>query len=368
MNDTPKVAVVVLNWNGVNHLREFLPSVLSSTWPNLDIIVGDNASTDGSVEFIRQEYPQISIVQNDQNYGFTGGYNRVLEHVKADYYILLNSDVEVPSGWIEPVIELMESDPLIAAAAPKIKSYTQQNYFEHAGAAGGFIDSLGFIFCRGRLFYEIEEDKGQYEQSGEVFWASGAAMFIKKHCWEEACGFDEGFFAHMEEIDLCWRLKNGGYKVMYCAQSEVFHLGGGTLNAENPFKTFLNFRNNLLLLKKNLSFWKALYVIPIRIWMDLMAVFRFFNEGKRKDAWAVSRAHQAFFLDLFGIRKISLKSEVLSPKSKKKLTTTHSLLTTHHSLLPIAHSLKGMYKGSIVWAFFVKKKKYFSDLADSDFY
>ncbi|WP_317169538.1 glycosyltransferase family 2 protein [Mucilaginibacter humi] len=220
--------------------------------------MGDNASTDGSVEFIQTSYPNIRVIQNDANYGFTGGYNRVLARVEADYYILLNSDVEVHPCWIEPVITLMESDPLIAVAAPKIKSYNQKNSFEHAGAAGGFIDSFGYPFCRGRIVNETEQDNGQYEQSGEIFWASGASMFIKKKYWDEAEGFDEQFFAHMEEIDLCWRLKNSGYKVMYCAQSEIFHLGGGTLTAENPFKTYLNFRNNLLLIKRTCRFGKDL--------------------------------------------------------------------------------------------------------------
>jgi GT2 family glycosyltransferase len=294
MNLIPKVAIVILNWNGVEHLRTFLPSVVASEWPNLEIVLGDNASTDSSVAFVSSHYPQIRIIRNNANYGFTGGYNRVLEKVDADYYILLNSDVEVPTGWIKPVIDLMETDPLIAAAAPKIKAYNQRTHFEHAGAAGGFIDEFGYPFCRGRVFYEIEEDKGQYNQSGEVFWASGAALFIKKKYWDEAKGFDDRFFAHMEEIDLCWRLKNSGYKVMYCAESEVFHVGGGTLNTENPFKTYLNFRNNLLLLKKNLPFWRSVFVITIRFWMDLLALFRFINEGKKKDALAVSKAHRNF--------------------------------------------------------------------------
>src|SRR5581483_1696223 len=182
---------------------------------------------------------------------------RILEKVEADYLVLLNSDVEVPVNWIEPVITMMESDPLIAAAAPKIKSFAAKDHFEHAGAAGGFIDVYGYTFCRGRMFYNIEKDKGQYQQSGEVFWASGAAMFVRTKCWREAGGFDDRFFAHMEEIDLCWRLKNMGYKIAYCAESEVYHVGGGTLNAENPFKTYLNFRNNLLLLRNNLSFWRG---------------------------------------------------------------------------------------------------------------
>ncbi|MGF7081631.1 glycosyltransferase family 2 protein [Mucilaginibacter sp. UYCu711] len=346
MNNHPKVAIVILNWNGLKHLRQFLPSVLTSTWPNLDIVVGDNASVDGSVEFIQTTYPNIRIIQNDANYGFTGGYNRVLAQVEADYYILLNSDVEVHPGWIEPVITLMESDPLIAVAAPKIKSYNQKNYFEHAGAAGGFIDSFGYPFCRGRIVNETEQDNGQYEQSGEIFWASGASMFIKKKYWDEAEGFDEQFFAHMEEIDLCWRLKNGGYKVMYCAQSEIFHLGGGTLTAENPFKTYLNFRNNLLLIKKNLPFWKAFIVLGFRYVLDFAALLRFLTEGKRKDAWAVSRAHQYFIRHIF--------------ENGSHASSTH--------LKKYNPRLTGMYHGSIMWAFFIKKLRKFTDLDPRRFY
>jgi len=219
------------------------------------------------------------------------------------------------------------------------------------------------------MFYEIEKDNGQYQVSDEVFWASGAAMFIKKHCWEEADGFDESFFAHMEEIDLCWRLKNKGYKVMYCAGSEVFHVGGGTLNSENPFKTYLNFRNNLLLLKNNLPFWHALLIISARFVMDLMAIFRFLNEGKRKDAWAVSRAHQYFVLHLFDVS--SQKSEVGSRKSevgsRKSEVGNHKSAKANSQQLIANSSLKGMYKGSIVWDFFIKKKKHFNELNQADF-
>lgn len=363
MTKTPKVAIVILNWNGINHLRQFLPSVLLSEWPNLDIIIGDNASADGSVEFIKTEYPSVKIIQNDKNYGFTGGYNRVLAQVDADYFILLNSDVEVFPGWIAPVISLMENDALIAVAAPKIKSYLQKDYFEHAGAAGGFMDKFGYPFCRGRMFYETEKDTGQYEQPGEVFWASGAAMFIKKRCWEEAGGFDESFFAHMEEIDLCWRLKNMGYKVMYCAQSEIYHLGGGTLNTENPFKTYLNFRNNLLLLKKNLPFWRAFCVILIRFCMDMMAIVRFLNEGKRRDAWAVSRAHQYFVVNIF---KRGMTSPAISRKRENSVAnpgTKTENRQQRHTGIP----LKGLYKGSIVWDFFIKKKKHFNELDPANF-
>ncbi len=345
MEKKPRVAVVILNWNGIGYLRQFLPSVLASSWTNLDIIVGDNGSTDGSVEFLQANFPGVRVIQNDKNYGFTGGYNRVLEKIEADYLVLLNSDVEVPEGWIEPIIAQMESDDMIAAAAPKIKAYNDKGYFEHAGAAGGFIDIYGYPFCRGRMFYEIEADNGQYEQSDEVFWASGAALFVKAKYWHEAGGFDDRFFAHMEEIDLCWRLKNMGYKVMYCAQSEVYHVGGGTLNTENPFKTYLNFRNNLLLLKNNLSVWRATAIIFVRFWMDLLAIVRFLNEGKRRDAWAVSRAHQNFLLQVF---------KGGGPRVRYKRSNLQAL--------------KGMYRRSIVFDFFVKKKRSYSSLSAKDFY
>lgn len=345
MNTQPKVAIVILNWNGLKFLQQFLPGVLQSTYPNLEVVLGDNASTDESVTYVKSVFPSVTIIQNDNNYGFTGGYNRVLEKVDADYFILLNSDIQVKPGWIEPVIALMESDNLIAAAAPKIKAFAQPNYFEHAGAAGGFIDKFGYPFCRGRIFFEVEEDNGQYNQSGEVFWASGAALFIKKKYWELSGGFDEQFFAHMEEIDLCWRLKNMGYKVMYCAESEVYHVGGGTLDKENPFKTYLNFRNNLLLLKKNMPAAKAAAIISLRLWMDLLALFRFVAEGKRKDAWAISRAHQNF------VRKLLASGKTKHPKSNNKQA-----------------NLKGMYKSSLVKDFFIKKKKHFTDLDQDLFY
>ncbi len=333
----PKVAVVILNWNGLSYLQKFLPSVLASTWPNLEVVVGDNASTDTSIDYLQQNYPQVKLIRNNDNYGYTGGYNRVLAQVEADYYILLNSDIEVLPGWIQPVITMMQQDEMVAAAAPKIKSYADKDSFEHAGAAGGFIDKYGYPFCRGRLFYEVEKDKGQYDSSGEIFWASGAALFIKSKYWKQAGGFDEQFFAHMEEIDLCWRLKNMGLKIMYCSDSVVYHVGGGTLNAENPFKTYLNFRNNLLLLKNNLPWGKSILKISARLfWFDLMALFRFLSEGKRKDAWAVSKAHQSFVVSLFQKKQ---KLPQVAPKSSR-----------------------GMYKGSVVFDFFIRHKTTFADL------
>ena len=318
---------------------------MASTYPNLNVIVGDNASTDGSVAFLRASYPMVGIIENTENYGFTGGYNRILMQVEADYYVLLNTDVEVTPGWIEPVVALMESDQAIGAAGPKLKSFAQKNYFEYAGAAGGFIDHFGYLFCRGRIFDTLEEDNGQYDTQSEVFWVSGAALFIRKKLWDAAGGLDESFFAHMEEIDLCWRLKNMGYKVMYCPQSTVYHVGGGTLNADSPFKTYLNFRNNLLMLKNNLTFWRAVWVIGIRFWMDLLALANFLAEGKAKNAWAISKAHQNFVRRLFWKTKAN-----------------------HLKVKGIAwQNLTGYYSRSIVWDYFVGKKRKFSELVTKAF-
>lgn len=336
MIQQPKVAVVILNWNGKAHLERFLPSVYNSSYPNLELIVGDNASTDSSISFLRENFPLIRIISNSKNYGFADGYNHVLEHVDADYYILLNSDVEVTPGWIQPVITLMENDESIAAAQPKILSFLHKESFEYAGAAGGFIDTFGYAFCRGRIFDTIEKDHGQYDQTGEVFWASGAALFIRKECWRKAHGFDARFFAHMEEIDLCWRLRLMGYKIMYCAQSSVYHLGGGTLKAENPFKTYLNFRNNLLMIQKNTPFFRSVLIISVRLWLDLLSLINFIAKGKFKNARAVNRAHADFFRQLY-----------ISKPQDRDLSRFNST---------------GLYRGSIVWEYFIRKKKKFSDL------
>jgi len=332
-----KVAIVILNWNGKEHLEKFLPSVQMSTYPNLDIIVGDNGSTDLSTIFIKEHYPTIKLIENKDNLGFAAGYNRVLQQVDADYFVLLNSDVEVRADWIEPVIELMEADKAIGAAQPKIRSFHHRNQFEHAGAAGGYIDWLGYPFCAGRILETTETDTGQYNHSKEVFWASGAAFFIRKEAWISAGGFDKDFFAHMEEIDLCWRLKQLGYKIFYCPQSCVYHVGGGTLHKENPFKTYLNFRNNLFMLQKNLPFWQAVTIIFIRFWLDFIALLRFLLEGKKKDALAVSKAHVNFFRN-FG--RTAQKRKGI--REKKKVT--------------------GVYRASIIWAYFILGRKTFQHL------
>jgi GT2 family glycosyltransferase len=335
---SPSVAVVILNWNGKRYLEQFLSSVVSSVYDNLQIIVGDNASTDDSVAFVTAHYPGIKVILNDQNYGFAEGYRRILDQVTADYFILLNSDVEVPANWIQPVISLMESDPLIAAAQPKIKWQKDKTQFEYAGAAGGYLDMHGYPFCRGRIFDTIETDAGQYDDPKEIFWASGAALFIRSKQWREVGGLDPDFFAHMEEIDLCWRLKNLGYKVVYCPHAEVYHVGGGTLNADNPYKTYLNFRNNLIILQKNLPLSDVYFRIFIRFFMDFIAWIHFIFEGKTNFAMAVTKAHVYFFKHFW--------------HNAKKRTSRQKPFMQH----------AGQYRSSIVYAYFIKKIRHFSQL------
>lgn len=340
MTKYPRVAIVILNWNGKFFLESFLPSVYNSIYPNLEFVIGDNASTDDSVEFIKRTYPLIRVVQNDKNYGFAEGYNQVLKQVHADYYILLNSDVEVKEGWIEPVIRDMEADEEIAVAQPKILSWAQRDTFEHAGAAGGFIDRYAYPFCRGRIFDHVEKDTHQYDNSHEIFWATGAALFIRTKVWKESGGFDGDFFAHMEEIDLCWRLKRMNYKIWYCADSEVFHVGGGALDKTNPMKTFLNFRNNLFLIQKNASY--PYFTLFIRLWLDLIALLHFLVLGKLKDARAVNKAHVQFFKNF--------------SKTKRK-----------RDAIKLPYKVDKVYKGSIIWDYFIAGKKRFSDLSTGKF-
>lgn len=334
----PHVAVVILNWNGKKYLEQFLPFLVRSTYPNLQLVVGDNASGDGSIEFVASHYPHIRILQNPTNLGFAEGYNEVLNKVEADYYVLLNSDVEVTPSWIEPVIEMMENDSLIAAAQPKLLSYTQRQLFEYAGAAGGFMDKYGYPFCRGRIFDTVETDQGQYNEPTEVFWASGASLFIKKRCWKLINGFDPSFFAHMEEIDLCWRLKNKGYKIVYCPSSAVYHIGGGTLQSDHPYKTYLNYRNNLVMMLKNLPPHLVFSRLFIRFWLDFISLLKFLLEGKFSHARAINKAHTYFFTHLRA--------------NKKKATGKTS--TFNHT---------GLLNKSIVWLYFVKGKKKFTDFA-----
>jgi GT2 family glycosyltransferase len=322
-------------------LEQFLPSVVEHSADVAEIVVADNGSTDDSLDFLRTNYPQISIVVNDKNYGFAEGYNKALAKVDADYYVILNSDVEVTPNWIEPVVELMESDDKIAICQPKLLSHINRENFEYAGGAGGFIDRFGYPFCRGRVFSTLEKDEGQYDDVREVFWATGAAMFVKAPLFHKLGGFDGDFFAHMEEIDFCWRAKNSGYKVMYCPTSKIYHVGGGTLPPSSPFKTFLNFRNNFALLYKNLRRISIAYVFPARIVLDYVAAVRFLTEGKPKEFWAVVRAHFAFY-------------RMVPNLTKKRRRMEH-------------RRVGEIYRGSVVFANFLFKKNKFSMFDEKKF-
>lgn len=290
-----KTAVVILNWNGRSFLEKFLPSVIMYSKDSAEIIVADNASTDDSVEFMQTNYPDIRVIRNPDNGGFARGYNLALSQVEAEYYVLLNSDIEVTENWITPVIDLLEQTPQAIACQPIIRAYHSPAFFEYAGAAGGYLDSYGYPFCRGRIFQSLEEDNGQYNQSAEVFWATGACMFVKADVFHELGGFDEDFFAHMEEIDFCWRAKHKGYKIMVCPDSKVFHVGGGTLPKQSSFKTYLNMRNNISMLYKNLPPQKLAPVMFTRLILDGVAAFKFLADGGFADFWAVVRAHMSFY-------------------------------------------------------------------------
>jgi len=288
-------AIVILNWNGEKFLQQFLPVLIKyTTLPASEIIVADNCSTDSSLSILKDQFPAIRTIILDKNYGFAGGYNKALAQINADYYVLLNSDVEVTTGWLEPLIQYLSENKDVAACQPKILSYYKRTHFEHAGAAGGFIDRFGFPFCRGRILGVVEEDKGQYDDIVDIFWASGACMAIRAEMFWKAGGLDDDFFAHMEEIDLCWRLKSRGHRIVCIPESKVYHIGGGTLNVESPHKTYLNFRNNLLMLYKNLPaivlkrtlFWRFLF--------DYAAAFQLFMTGKSKNAIAVFKARKDF--------------------------------------------------------------------------
>jgi GT2 family glycosyltransferase len=291
----PKAAVVILNWNGKQFLEKFLGTVVDCSEKEADVYVADNASHDGSVEYIQEAFPTVKLIRHRSNLGFTGGYNEALKQIKADYYILLNSDIEVTPGWITPVLRLMESDPKIAACQPKLLDYYHRDKFEYAGASGGFIDKYGYPFCRGRMFQTLEEDKGQYNDTVDVFWATGACFFVRSKVFHELGGFDNRFFAHMEEIDFCWRAKNSGYRIMVCPKSMVYHIGGGTLPKQSWRKTYLNIRNNNIMLFKNLPSNRFFPVLLLRLVLDGLASVKFFIDGGFRNLLAVVRAHWQFF-------------------------------------------------------------------------
>lgn len=333
---SPKVAVVILNWNGRHLLERFLPPVLKYSNGLAEVIVADNGSDDDSLAFMASDFPEVRVISMQENAGFAGGYNKALAGLDADYYVLLNSDIEVSEGWIEPCIALMEALPGVAACQPKIRALDDPACFEYAGAAGGFIDHLGYPFCRGRMFQTLEQDHGQYDDTTEVFWASGAAMFVRADAFWKAGGFDQGFFAHMEEIDLCWRFANLGYKVMVCPDSLVFHVGGASLPRSNPGKTYLNFRNNLMMMAKNMHAMAFYPRLLIRLVLDELAAFVFILKGQFRDALAVYRAQLSLLWKLPSLRRESKNLSAPLPGS--------------------------MYKKSVVAAYYVWRKKRFSDL------
>lgn len=338
MASFPRVAVVILNYNGRKFLEQFLPSVINSSYPNLEIIVADNASTDDSVTFLSSAYPTIRRIHNERNEGFAGGYNLALRQVNAEYFVLLNSDVEVSKHWIEPVIELMEGNPSIAACQPKLLAFHNKTQFEYAGASGGWIDSLGYPFMRGRVFDLCEEDKGQYDDAVPCFWASGAALFVRSKAYAEVNGMDPYFFAHQEEIDLCWRLQLSGYLVYVQPRSVVYHVGGGTLPPSRR-KMELNFRNNLILISKNMPMSTLIWKLPLRFALDAIAAWRELLKGKSHYFLAIATAHFQYLHWLLFHRR--------------------------RSLFPVVQKrgqIKGIYKGSLVWDFFIRGRRTFSEI------
>ncbi len=327
----PSVAVVILNWNGRNHLETYLPSVVNNS-SDATVYLADNGSTDNSIAFTKENFPSVKIITNKSNGGFAKGYNDALIELKEDYFVLLNSDVEVTPNWIPPVIEQLENKENVCIAQPKIKAYLNKDEFEYAGAAGGFIDFLGYPFCQGRIFDSIEKDTGQYDTSREIFWATGACMFIKSSVFKQLGGFDERYFAHMEEIDLCWRAKNMGYSVYYVAESTVYHLGGGTMKNTNPRKTFLNFRNSLMTLYKNDRSNYRMLKVFLRLLLDGPAFAKLLISSGPQHAFAILQAHFSFY------RMKKFRSPIKNP------------------------NLKCILKSSIVWSYYVQRIKHFSQL------
>jgi GT2 family glycosyltransferase len=332
-----KLAVVILNWNGVDFLKQFLSTVIQFS-SEAEIIVADNASTDDSVPYLQTHFPEVKIIQNENNGGFAKGYNDALKHVESEYYVLLNSDIEVTENWLQPLLQFMENNPRVAACQPKVLSFHNKKLFEHAGAAGGFIDRNYFPFCRGRIFETVEEDLGQYDFETELFWATGACFMIRSSVYWEVNGFDEDFFAHMEEIDLCWRIKKRAHSIFAIPSSVVYHVGGGTLAYKSPRKTYLNFRNSLFMITKNhegLLIPKLVY----RMTLDGMAGMLFFFTGRWSHVWAILKSHFHFYGSFSTMYK---KREKSTPKSSMNKI--------------------GFYNGSILWANYFKRIKRFNAL------
>ncbi len=331
------VAIAILNYNGQKFLKQFLPTLLKYS-SDIPIYVGDNASTDNSVTFLKTNFSQIHLVELNENFGYSKGYNQLIKHINTDYIALVNSDIEVTKNWLLPLIHTLDIDEKVAAVQPKIKSFHNKEYFEYAGAAGGFIDKYGYPFCRGRIFDTFEKDRGQYDNNIDISWASGACFLVRKSAFEQVGAFDDDFFAHMEEIDLCWRFAAKGYSIKYTYESTVYHVGGGTLAYESSFKTFLNFRNGLYLLLKNVPKNKLRKTICTRILLDWLSAFYFLLQGKGKQIRAILKAHK----EVYKTRKQFL--------AKRLEPLNHNLVTENFS---------------VVWNYFLKGKKTFDELPDN---
>lgn len=335
-----KTAIVILNWNGVKMLTRFLPNVLDYSRDEAVVYVADNASTDNSLEVLKRHFPEVRLVLLDENYGFADGYNRALAQIEAEYYVLLNSDVEVSHHWLTPLTEFMDNNPAVAACQPKLLAETDRDAFEYAGACGGFLDRYGYPFCRGRIFDTVEKDNGQYDYEAEILWATGACMMIRSADFRQAGGFDARFFAHSEEIDLCWRLRLMGRKIFCVPDSYVYHIGGGTLPKNNPMKTYLNFRNNLTMLYKNLTDAELRPVMRMRTLLDYVAALQALVSGRTGDFKAIINGRKAFKAWLPEYRAI--RAEIQGKRTVADVT--------------------GIYKHSVLWQYYAKGHKKYSEL------
>lgn len=330
-----KTAIVILNWNGRKLLSEFLPSIVKYSYSIADIYVADNASNDDSVVFIQENFPEVSIISNPSNGGYAKGYNDALKHIKADIYCLINSDVEVTENWLSPILDVFSKESNTAIIQPKILDYKDKSKFEYAGAGGGFIDFFGYPYCRGRVFNHLETDRGQFDDTAQIFWASGACFFVRSEVYHELHGFDEKYFAHQEEIDLCWRTQNLGYDITYVGASTVYHVGGATLQESNPQKTYLNFRNSLLNIVKNIPPRYFLIVVLSRLLLDGVAGIKFIVELRPIHTWSILKAHVSFYSKLFSYLKL-----------RRTIKKDHSYFRHF----------------SVVWKYFVLRRRTFSSL------
>lgn len=341
IKDKKKVAIVILNWNGAALMERFLPSVVRYSPEEMaEVVVADNGSTDDSLALLAEKFPSVRVVRFDRNYGFAEGYNRALQQIDTPYAVLLNSDVEVTPGWLEAPLRRLDASPEVAAVQPKLLAEQARDQFEYAGAAGGFMDKYGYPFCRGRIFQEIETDRGQYDAEADILWATGACLFVRTEVYRAVGGLDAKFFAHQEEIDMCWRMRARGYRLVCTPGSVVYHVGGGTLNAESPRKTFLNFRNNLLMLYKNLPEKELHRVMRLRFWLDYLAALKFLLEGHPANARAVREARREFHRLVPEYRETRIVNQQLA----------------------VVKEIPELKSFSLLWQFYVRGKKHYGQL------